>query len=467
MDPPPLTLSDDAAVGSCLYGNHNVTTITATTTTATITTTTVISATACGAPSMSIPESCSDSSMSLISCTHPLSPPRPLSDSCPSTAAVPTPLSSPSRSRTGGSSSFLTRNCSFWAPVCSPWWSFQWWNVAKTTNNPPKSSSSFLNRNIDVIPPSSPSACRRKHSSSFSPPSSSSPTFRLRTLLPFSHEPLWWCSYDAAQSSYRLATTFFIPTFITSLWGDQTDGGKMTAESFWNYLQVAATVVVCFSYLTFCSVSEFGSLKRKMLFVFCIGGAVSTALMASADAPKLALLVGVLYVISRLCERCGTIFYDALLKPISYAHSKNPNSLSAEGVACGYIGLLTYAVLTTATLVPAAIITHPETQQAYEGLQGWLNFRIPLVICGLWWICFMLVTFFGLRDYPGKAYPYKIKGPCHFLYFAFSEGARQQWQALGALFHMQDLGFYTLAWLFLSDAFSTCHAPTVAHADTP
>eukprot|EP00922_Rhytidocystis_sp_ex-Travisia-forbesii_P028062 GHVS01041203.1.p1 GENE.GHVS01041203.1~~GHVS01041203.1.p1 ORF type:complete len:447 (-),score=48.44 GHVS01041203.1:153-1493(-) len=203
------------------------------------------------------------------------------------------------------------------------------------------------------------------------------------------------------------------------------------------------------------TVSEFRSLKRKMLFVFAFGGAITTGLMAVANVPTMAYLVGVLYAISRICERCGIIFYDAMLKPIACAHSKNPSCLSAEGVACGYVGLLTYAVLTAATLIPAAMLTFPETQLVYEGLQGWLNFRIPLLICAIWWFAFMLVTVLGVRDYPGKPYPYKIKGACHFVYFAINEGARQQWQAFRALFHMRDLGFYTLAWLFLSDAFST------------
>eukprot|EP00921_Rhytidocystis_pertsovi_P007993 GHVQ01013208.1.p1 GENE.GHVQ01013208.1~~GHVQ01013208.1.p1 ORF type:complete len:660 (-),score=78.64 GHVQ01013208.1:759-2690(-) len=274
-------------------------------------------------------------------------------------------------------------------------------------------------------------------------------------------EPFWWYWYDWAQNAYRLGTTFFIPTFISALWesGEGQEGGKgmeersgVTAESFWNYLQVASTVAVCVSYLTFCSVSEFGNLKKRMLVVFAVTGACATMLMCAAGKPVLVFMVGALYIISRICERCATIFYDALLKPIAYSHKCNPNSLSAEGVAFGYAGLLGFAVTTCVVLVPSAFV---ESEQVVGGLKGWLDFRIPLLICGLWWLGFAQLTFFGVLNYTGKPYPYKVKGPCRFVFFAFTEGAKQQRWALQQLFHMRDLGFYTLSWLFLSDAFST------------
>ena len=77
-----------------------------------------------------------------------------------------------------------------------------------------------------------------------------------------------WQFYDWSDSVFVISTGLFMPTYITKLSKEAGIGGA----SVWFYATTVATILSLIGFLTFSSSAEYGTLKKKLMFLFTVIG---------------------------------------------------------------------------------------------------------------------------------------------------------------------------------------------------
>lgn len=256
-----------------------------------------------------------------------------------------------------------------------------------------------------------------------------------------------WAMYDWANSAYvTTVAVAVLPAYFASAvapeGGVELAGLRLSATSLWGYAVSLAAVLVFVLSPFLGAMADFSASKRRMLMLFCGVGSASTLLLLFATPGAVFYTLG-LFVIAQVAFNGGNVFYDAFLPHI--AGPKMLDRVSGKGFAFGYFGGgLQFA------LALGLVAGH-----AQLGISQGLAARLALVMAGLWWGGFALVTFSRLDE---QSVPRELPADLKHLprTWAYARaGARHVAASIRQLRGRRKLLLFLLAFLCYNDGIQT------------
>ncbi|MGC1245741.1 MAG: MFS transporter, partial [Spirulinaceae cyanobacterium] len=211
-----------------------------------------------------------------------------------------------------------------------------------------------------------------------------------------------WVMYDWANSAY--VTTVLVavlPAYFASVVvpeGGVTIGNTVySATSLWALAISFSAFLVLLIAPIMGAIADFSAVKKKFLLAFCYLGSLAACLLFFSGAGDVWQTLG-LFIIAQIGFVAANIFYDAFLPEI-VAEDKI-DWVSGQGFACGYIGGgLQFA------LSLALISLHEQI-----GISAALAAKLAILMAGLWWGGFAVITFLYLKESPtGQSLPQEYR----------------------------------------------------------
>jgi len=204
-----------------------------------------------------------------------------------------------------------------------------------------------------------------------------------------------WAMYDWANSAFSTTVgTVFLGPYVASLARNAAEAAGTANVSFLG-IPVAPD-----SFLPYCisfsvgmqvlflpilgAIADFSNLRKQMMRLFAMVGAISTILMFFLTG-ELWWLGGILFIIANLAFGAAIVFYNAYLPDI--ASEEERDRVSSYGWAMGYLGGGILLALNLAFYLFSDKI----------GVPGDLAVRINLASAGIWWLGFSFITWARLR----------------------------------------------------------------------
>jgi UMF1 family MFS transporter len=204
-----------------------------------------------------------------------------------------------------------------------------------------------------------------------------------------------WAMYDWANSAFSTTVgTVFLGPYVASLASDAAKaypdgfarlaGIAMAPDSFFPYcVSISVGLQVLFLPILG-AIADYSHLRKRMLQIFAILGAVLTMLLFLVTA-NVWWLGGLLFIGANLAFGAAVVFYNSYLPDI--ASEDQRDRVSSFGWAMGYLG---DGILLAINL--AFFIFHERL-----GVPTDLAIRINLASAGIWWLLFSLVTWARLH----------------------------------------------------------------------
>ncbi len=175
-----------------------------------------------------------------------------------------------------------------------------------------------------------------------------------------------WILYDCGNSAYSMAiTTALFPVYYGMM-----NAGRGMDMGFANSL---ASILVAILSPILGTIADYKDFKKRFFAFFALLGIVTTGLISVA--PKNAVILILMYIITAVGFAGANIFYDAFLVDVS--KDENMDSVSTKGFAYGYI----------ASVVPFAISLGVVFMM---GMDNALGYQLGFVITALWWGLFTM-----------------------------------------------------------------------------
>ncbi len=196
--------------------------------------------------------------------------------------------------------------------------------------------------------------------------------------------------YDWANSAYvTTVAVALLPAWfaeaVVPKGGWEFLGTLWPATSLWGYAVSLSAVLVFLLAPLLGAVADFSAAKRRMLMACCALGSLSTVLLYFST-PGTVLLTLLLFILAQIGFTGGNVFYDAFLPHLG--PREQLDRISGSGFAWGYVGGgLQFAI--SLGLVAG---------HAQLGLEQGLAVRLAMVMAGLWWGGFALLTFARLDE---------------------------------------------------------------------
>mmetsp|Transcript_17838 Transcript_17838/g.29914 ORF Transcript_17838/g.29914 Transcript_17838/m.29914 type:complete len:490 (+) Transcript_17838:174-1643(+) len=256
-----------------------------------------------------------------------------------------------------------------------------------------------------------------------------------------------WQLYDWAVSPTTFAYALFIPLHIVELAGniDLSISGK----ALWSYMNATATILSIMCFLTVTTAAEHVNMKRQMLLAGSYTSGVFLVLFAFTFFESALALACILYIISQVSNRIADVAYGALLDVITDISAVNHHDVSSKGYALGYMGVICFSIVGF-IIVGIIVIALSPSDTAVT--------IIPIALLGIWFMGFTHLVGNMLPKTIGIGLPWpaeKANGVVGILMFSFTTGVREMWMAVQSLAQLNDLGFFMLSSMFISDAGST------------
>ena len=258
-------------------------------------------------------------------------------------------------------------------------------------------------------------------------------------------EILGWQLYDWANSAFTTTVVAaLIGPYLTALAraaananGDVSLFGLIgvSAESFFAYCTSLSVMLQVLFLPLLGGIADYTNLKKRLLMLFCVGGAVATMLLFFVQG-NLYWLGGVLFILANLSFGASIVFYNAFLPEITTEDQRD--KVSSRGFALGYFG---GGVLLALNL---ALVQGAES----FGLTTGLAVRISLASAGVWWLGFGLLSFARLRT---RAAIHQLKPDEHYV----TMGVRQISESFRELRRLPKTLQYLVSYLFFNDAIQT------------
>ena len=175
-----------------------------------------------------------------------------------------------------------------------------------------------------------------------------------------------WIFYDWANSVYAtniMAVIF--PIYYASVAGD-------IGSKWWGIGVSIASLVGALIAPTLGAVADFKGYKKKLLFIFILIGALSTAVLAFVGSWQW-MLIG--YVISHIGFSGSCVFYDSFLTDVT-THDRM-DRVSSWGYAAGYIG---------GSTIPFVISIAVMLLRNYDPIA----MKFSILIVTVWWLLFSI-----------------------------------------------------------------------------
>lgn len=260
-------------------------------------------------------------------------------------------------------------------------------------------------------------------------------------------EVFGWCMYDWANSAYVLTVvTALLPVWFESgvvpTGGARFFGLTFSAAGLWGFMISAAAAVMFLAAPVLGAIADFSGSKKRFMAAFCYVGAFSAMLLALAGPGDVWLAV-VLFLIAQIGFVGANVFYDAFLPQIVDTERKGEmDRVSGRGFAYGYIGgALQF-------LIALGVVSQHEVL----GLSQGDAVRACLVMAGLWWGGFALVTFRRLRERPPRGrLPAGSDSAADYVRYGFSRA----WSVTRRLRTMPHVALFLAAFFFFNDGIQT------------
>jgi len=217
-----------------------------------------------------------------------------------------------------------------------------------------------------------------------------------------------WSMYDWANSAFSTTVvTVFLAPYLTGVIESQVGTGKflllgfieMTAEGFFPFCVSLSVLTQVFFLPILGAIADYSHLKKRMMMLFTVLGAVSTLGLFFIEGDRY-VLGGFLFILANLSFGAAIVFYNAFLPHIATKDERN--RVSSFGWAMGYAGgglLLLLNLIFLQVVAPAL------------GLSRGDSARISIASAGVWWLAFGFFAMSRLRERgaeralpPGESY---------------------------------------------------------------
>ncbi|CAG8758834.1 21794_t:CDS:2, partial [Racocetra persica] len=226
-------------------------------------------------------------------------------------------------------------------------------------------------------------------------------------------------------------------------------------ESYSLYMISISVLFQAILFISCGSLADHGNSRKKFLLSFSFVGALSTIAFITVVDPKLYWLAGLFTIISNCCYGAAFLFFLAYIPIFSRCHSdvikaKHSGASSAEIKALEdkiATQLSSYSMVADLTGGLVVLIAGLGILLAMNDLTNSIGFRLALVLCGVWWLFFLIFPTMWLTSRPR---PPLTRGVNYFVYSWKRVGktlmsTRELWQTMKLLF----------AWFFISDGQNT------------
>ena len=199
-----------------------------------------------------------------------------------------------------------------------------------------------------------------------------------------------WVMYDWANSAYvTTVVVAVLPAYFASVVvpeGGLTIGSvTYSATSLWGFAISFSAFLVLLIAPIMGAIADFSAAKKKFLLAFCYLGSLAACLLFFSGAGDVWQTLGLL-IIAQIGFVSANIFYDAFLPEI--VTEDRMDWVSGQGFAFGYVGGgLQFA------LSLAIIVLHEKI-----GISAALAAKVAILLAGLWWGGFSLITLFCLKE---------------------------------------------------------------------
>jgi UMF1 family MFS transporter len=267
-----------------------------------------------------------------------------------------------------------------------------------------------------------------------------------------------WAMYDWANSAFSTTVgTVFLGPFVASLAAKAAEafpdgmarlaGIPVAPDSFFPYcVSISVGLQVLFLPILG-AIADYSHLRKQMMRLFAIIGAVATIALFFTTAPVW-WLGGLLYMIANLAFGAALVFYNAFLPDI--ASEDQRDRVSSYGWAMGYLGGGLLLVANLALYMLSDTIGIPED----------LAVRINLASAGVWWLGFSFFTRIRLRT--RRAARPLPKGESY-----ASVGFKQLWSTVKEMKNYPETLKFLIAYFLYNDGIQTVIAVSATFAAAP
>ena len=227
-----------------------------------------------------------------------------------------------------------------------------------------------------------------------------------------------WILYDVADSPITFAQTIY--TMMLTLYLPRATWFKVPIYVLVQYISQIKAALTFFFYLTFSSSAEYGSLKTKFLWYAAHVGGITIFLSFFIFSPNWAIVLLIfLDVHHKICYRICSVAYDALLFPVTNGEPARQHMIQSVAVIVGYLVMAVFALFFILIPVGISYLLHGEihigthdpalSEDVFLNIM-FLQFKLPLMFLGIWWIAFTRQSFLLMDDIPyGLPYPKGLK----------------------------------------------------------
>lgn len=210
-----------------------------------------------------------------------------------------------------------------------------------------------------------------------------------------------WCMYDWANSAY--ATTVAVgvlPAYfaqaVVGPEGIRFGDTVYRATTLWGFTAGLAAFLAFLLSPTLGAVADLTASKKRFLLVCAYTGSFFTVLLYFCQSGDVFRTLS-FFLIAQVAFVGGNVFYDAFLPQIT-PDRRAMDRLSCKGYAYGYVGGgLQFA------LALGLLASHRQLGMAQD-----LVARLGMVMAGLWWAGFTLVTARHLSEMPSRDIPFHV-----------------------------------------------------------
>ena len=223
-----------------------------------------------------------------------------------------------------------------------------------------------------------------------------------------------WIMYDIADSPITFAQMIY--SLMLTLYLPRATWFKMSIFQVTALITTLKASLTFFFYLSFSSSAEYGRLKSKFLWYAAHAGGLTLILSVFIFSPNWAVvLLIVLDILHKICYRICSVAYDALLFPATNGEPARQHMVQSVAVIIGYLIMAFFACVFIALPMGVSYLLHDELLigEETEKLEEdtflnimFLQFKLPLMFLGVWWIVFTRQSFWLLGKIPyGLPYP--------------------------------------------------------------
>ena len=206
-----------------------------------------------------------------------------------------------------------------------------------------------------------------------------------------------WIVYDWANSG-------FYTTVVAALFGDYLtrlaqaqlgDNGVilsigpflLTAKSLAPFTVGTSVFLQVFLLPVLGALGDYSILKKKLMLLFCYGGAAATCVLFFLTTGR-HIFGAAVFVVANVCFGASIVFYNSFLPDIATEDQRD--KVSSRGYAWGYMGGGLLLAVNLALVFLAERI----------GISTAMAVRLSLLSAGIWWGGFAIITFQRLRTRP-------------------------------------------------------------------